>query len=67
MCTCVLTVDRQFSADSQVIADQIDEVFIAQHSSVSVGEETADNDGVVASRSEARLSTEDSSADQQDG
>ena len=62
-----VTVDRQFSADSQVIADQIDDVFITQHSSVSVGEETADNDGTVASRSETRLSTEGSSADQLDG
>lgn len=50
-----------------MIADQIDDVFITQHSSVSVGEELADNDGVVASRSETRHSTEDTSADQLEG
>ena len=59
----LLLIDRQFSADSQALADQIDDVFITQHSSVSVGEEIVDNDGVTASRSEARLSTEDPSVD----
>ena len=52
-------VDRQFSADSQVIADQIDDVFTAQLSTISVEEETAENHNAAISKSEPRLSTED--------
>ena len=61
---CIHTiVGRQFSADSQALADQIDEVFIRQPSSVSFGEEL----GTSVSTSEAKLSTDDSAVDQQDG
>ena len=61
---CIHTiVDRQFSTDSQVLAEQIDEVFISQSYSMSVGEELA----TAASASEAKLSTDDSVVDHQDG
>ena len=71
MCVFV-TVDRHFSTDSQILADQSDDsVFITHQSSVissaSTGEDVAGVNGEIASRSEARLSTEDSSVDQQDG
>ena len=61
---CIHTiVDRQFSAESQVLAEQIDEVFISQSYSMSIGEEL----GTAASTSEAKLSTDDSVVDHQDG
>ena len=63
ICIFNIIVGRQFSADSQVLADQIDDVFIRQSSSVSFGEEL----GTAASTSETKLSTDDSVADQQDG
>jgi len=59
------------STDSQILADQTDDsVFVSHQSSVisaSTGEDLANVNGGNVSKSETRLSTEDFTADQQDG
>ena len=64
ICVCVYTTtDRQCSVDSQVLVEQIDDVFISQVSAVTVGDELGDA-GTAASKSDATLSNDDTALDQ---